>query len=123
MKKSPGGLVYSTDRGRLCPGCHRPVASCVCKDHSRPATGSNQRGDGIVRLRRETKGRKGAGVTIVDGLPLPLDELESLARKLKSQCGVGGAVKGGTIELQGEQRSRVQPILEAMGLKVKIAGG
>ncbi len=68
MSKRPrqSGLVYSTDSGRICPGCRRPQNECVCRDRSRPRHG----GDGIVRLQRETKGRKGAGVTLVTGLPL-----------------------------------------------------
>ncbi|MCZ6889699.1 MAG: stress response translation initiation inhibitor YciH [Gammaproteobacteria bacterium] len=110
--------VYSTDRGRICPGCLRPVADCVCRDRSRPRGD----GDGIVRLHRETKGRKGAGVTLVKGLPLSDPALKQLAKTLKSKCGVGGAVKDGAIELQGDQRNKIRPLLEADGYKVKIAG-
>ena len=117
--KTPGRLVYSTDKGRTCPGCLRPVAECACKDRSRPRAG----GDGIVRLRRETKGRKGAGVTLVDGLPLSDADLAKLAKRLKSACGVGGTVSNGVIELQGDQRQKVQPLLEADGYTVKSAGG
>lgn len=110
-----GGLVYSTDGGRFCPGCRRPMADCVCRDRSRPRNGA----DGIVRLRRETKGRKGAGVTLVTGLPLSDTELARLAKALKTRCGVGGSVKDGVIELQGDQRDKVQPLLEADGYRVK----
>lgn len=80
-------------------------------------------GDGIVRLHRETKGRKGAGVTLVKGLALPEDELKKLAKLLKSRCGVGGAVKNGVIELQTGQREQVQELLEGLGHRVKLAGG
>jgi translation initiation factor 1 len=80
-------------------------------------------GDGIVRLRREKKGRGGKAVTIVDGLPLDGAALKTLASRLKQRCGVGGAVKGALIELQGDQRALLQPLLEAEGYKVKIAGG
>jgi translation initiation factor 1 len=114
-----GNLVYATDSGRLCPGCHRPPAACTCKDHSR----SPPVGDGIVRLSRQTKGRKGAGVTLVTGLPLSDDGLTALAKSLKARCGVGGAVKDGVIELQGDQRDRLLPVLEALGYKVRKAGG
>lgn len=110
-----GGLVYSTDRGRFCPGCRRPVDDCVCRDRSRPRNG----GDGIVRLRRETQGRKGAGVTLVTGLPVSDADLARLAKALKTRCGVGGSVKDGVIELQGDQRDKVQPLLEAEGYRVK----
>ncbi len=118
-RSKQGGLVYSTDQGRICPGCRRPVAECVCRDHSRPRQG----GDGIVRLKRETKGRKGAGVTLVTGVPVSDTELEKLARTLKARCGVGGSVKNGVIELQGDQRHQLKPLLEAQGFQVKIAGG
>jgi translation initiation factor 1 len=114
-----GGLVYSTEGGRSCPGCRRPAAHCVCRDRSRPRGGS----DGIVRLQRETKGRKGAGVTLVTGLPLADEALQALASRLKRRCGVGGAVKDGVIELQGDQRNVLKPLLEADGYQVKVAGG
>lgn len=123
-RNSKGGLVYSTDAGRMCPGCLRPQAACVCRDRSRPRSGSEgAAGDGIVRIHRETKGRKGAGVTLVKGLPLADAALEKLAKTLKAKCGVGGTVRDGVIELQGDQRERVQGLLEADGYKVKLAGG
>lgn len=117
--KKQGGLVYSTATGRICPGCLRPLADCVCKDHSRPRNG----GDGIVRLSRETKGRKGAGVTLVRGLPLADADLAKIAKQLKARCGVGGTVKDGVIELQGDQRDKLKELLEKEGHKVKLAGG
>lgn len=117
-KKSAQRLVYSTDGGRLCPQCHRPVADCVCgKD--RPAYS----GDGIVRLYRETKGRGGKAVTVVRGLPLAPAELKQLAKALKQRCGVGGAVKDDTIEIQGDQRQVLKQELEKRGYPVKLAGG
>jgi translation initiation factor 1 len=119
MGKRGNQLVYSTEGGTMCPGCRRPRADCVCRDRSRPRGG----GDGIVRLARETKGRKGAGVTLITGLPLADAELTRLARTLKARCGVGGAVKDGVIELQGDQRDKIQPLLEADGYQVKRAGG
>lgn len=112
-------LVYSTDAGRLCPECSRPVARCECRLAARapqfPA-------DGIVRLKRETKGRGGKGVTLIEGLPLAEDALQALAKQLKNKCGSGGTVKNGVIEIQGEHRAQLQPLLEAQGYKVKIAG-
>lgn len=117
-KKSSQRLVYSTDGGRLCPQCHRPVADCVCgKD--RPAAS----GDGIVRLQRETKGRGGKAVTVVRGVPLAGEELKALAKVLKQKCGVGGSLKGENIEIQGDQRSTIKAELEKRGFQVKIAGG
>lgn len=113
MRKRRGGLVYSTDQGRICPGCRRPEVQCACRDTSRARSGS-----GSVRISRETKGRKGAGVTVLHGLPLSDRDLARLASELKSSCGVGGAVKGATIELQGDQRTKVRALLEARGFNV-----
>lgn len=117
--KRGGGLVYSTDRGRLCPGCGQPVADCACGKTGERAPA----GDGIVRLHRETKGRGGKAVTVVRGLPLDAAELKDLARTLKQKCGVGGAVKDADIEIQGDQRSVIKAELEKIGYRVKLAGG
>ncbi|MCX2981923.1 translation initiation factor Sui1 [Halieaceae bacterium IMCC14734] len=116
--QSGSRAVYSTDRGRLCPQCQRAVADCVC-GKQRPASSS----DGIVRLRRETKGRGGKAVTIIDGVPLAPLELKQLARELKQRCGVGGSVKSDTIEIQGDHRDILKTELEKRGFKVKLAGG
>ncbi len=113
-------LVYSTDGGGRCRQCQRPREDCVC---GKNAPSSSTQGDGIVRLKRQTKGRKGSGVTQVTGLPLAGPELKALAKRLKKLCGVGGNIVDGVIELQGEQRERLLPELEKLGYKVKIAGG
>ena len=76
-----------------------------------------------MRLRRETKGRKGKGVTLVTGLALPQNELKQMAKKLKQQCGVGGSVKEYVIELQGDQRDIIEKWLTKQGYRVKQAGG
>ena len=110
--------VYSTESGRLCPQCHRAVADCVC-GRDRPAS----IGDGVVRLRRETKGRGGKAVSLVDGVPLAESELKKLAKELKKRCGVGGSVKNGVIEIQGDVRETLKIELERRGYTVKIAGG
>jgi translation initiation factor 1 len=112
-----GGLVYSTEAGRMCPVCRRPVALCVCKKAATPST------DGIVRLFFETKGRGGKGVTVVRGLGLAETELAALGKKLKAACGVGGTAKDGVVELQGDHRDRVMALLKAQGLDVKKSGG
>lgn len=110
--------VYSTDKGRLCPQCQRAVADCVCgKD--RPVG----IGDGVARIRRETKGRGGKAVTVIDGLPLPPAELKALARALKKRCGVGGSCRDNSIEIQGDARDTVKQELEKLGYRVKLAGG
>ncbi|MFK7975798.1 MAG: translation initiation factor Sui1 [Halioglobus sp.] len=117
-KDSNSRPVYSTESGRLCPQCHRPVAECVCGKDRPAATG-----DGIVRLQRETKGRGGKAVTLIKGVPLAPTELKALAKKLKQKCGVGGALKDDVIEIQGDQRTLLKPELEKLGYTVKIAGG
>ena len=76
-----------------------------------------------MRLHRETKGRGGKAVSIVRGVPLAGAELKALAKVLKQKCGVGGAVKGSDIEIQGDQRDILKAELEKRGFQVKIAGG
>ena len=107
--KNDSRLVYSTDSGRI----------------KEARTESNNSGskDGIVRLERQTKGRKGKGVTLVTGVAGTDAELKKLAKKLKQQCGVGGALKHGVIDIQTDDRNKLKQLLEAEGLKVKIAGG
>lgn len=113
-----GGLVYSTDAGRMCPDCRQPVAQCLCKKPVAPPT------DGVVRVFFETKGRGGKGVTVVRGLGLAEPELAALGKKLKAACGVGGTAKDGVVELQGDHRDRVIALLQAQGVRnVKKAGG
>ena len=114
--------VYSTDVGRTCPGCLRAQALCICKSvhNTLQATDAS---DGIVRLHRERKGRKGKGVTVVKRLALAESELAALAKALKSGCAVGGSVKHGTIELQTLDRDKIKRLLEGRGYDVKIAGG
>ena len=79
--------------------------------------------DGIVRIGRSTKGRRGKGVTTVTGMPLSGAELKEVAQKLKAKCGAGGTEKNGVIEIQGEHRQLLQKTLEAMGYTVKQSGG
>ncbi|AMX04120.1 stress response translation initiation inhibitor YciH [Microbulbifer thermotolerans] len=107
MKKE-SRLVYSTDRGRI-------------KETSK--TEIRREGDGVVRIQRETKGRKGKGVTCVRGLGGTDAELKLLLAELKKRCGCGGALKDGVIEIQGDKRSEVKALLEAKGFTVKMAGG
>lgn len=101
-------LVYSTDQGRI---------------KETQSTDKTPEGDGIVRLHRESKGRGGKGVTLVKGLLLTSDALKTLAKELKQVCGTGGTVKDGVIEIQGEQRDKLKPVLEKKGFTVKISGG
>lgn len=117
-KRAEGGLVFSTEQGRMCPDCRQPVSQCCCGQESAVASG-----DGIVRVSRETKGRKGKGVTLVTGIPLAEKELKALAKTLKAKCGTGGTVKDGVVEIQGDQRDILVPLLQSKGWTVKRAGG
>ena len=116
-KQKTEGLVYSTDTGRICPGCGQPVKQCCCKEECRPPS------DGVVRVSRQTKGRKGSGVCLITGVPLPGAELKKLAKQLKKKCGAGGAVKNGVIEIQGDHRQTLVDALIKLGFKAKQAGG
>ena len=123
-RKDPGSrreeytLVYSTSGGRMCPVCSKPVADCTCGRKTVPP-----KGDGIVRVSRSTKGRKGKGVTVVSGVPLTGDALKELALKLKQRCGAGGTVKEGAIEIQGEHRDLLVLELAKLGYNVRRSGG
>ncbi|WGL16907.1 stress response translation initiation inhibitor YciH [Microbulbifer bruguierae] len=101
-------LVYSTDRGRI-------------KEAAAPE--KRHQGDGIVRIQRETKGRKGKGVTCVRGLEGADSELKLILAELKKRCGCGGTLKDGVIEIQGDKREEIKAVLETKNLKVKLAGG
>jgi len=118
-KSAAGGLVYSTDGGRMCPVCRNPVADCVCAKKTQPAAS----GDGIVRVQRETKGRGGKAVTLVRGLALDPDALAALGKRLRSACGAGGTVKDGMLEVQGDHVERVMEWLTKEGWVVKRSGG
>ncbi|MWJ29441.1 translation initiation factor Sui1 [Halomonas sp. ZH2S] len=115
------GLVYSTEHGETCPACRQPVEQCQCEELAQQERLALL--DGIVRIRRETSGRKGKGVTTVAGLPLPEAELKNLAKQLKKRCGTGGAVKDGIIEIQGDHRETLREELSRQGYTVKLAGG
>ena len=101
-------LVYSTESGRV-------------KESATPAARSA--GDGVVRIRRETAGRKGKGVTTLTGFDLDDTALKQLAKQLKQLCSTGGTVKEGVVEIQGDHRDKLKQALEKQGFTVKLAGG
>lgn len=117
-KNSHSVPVYSTDQGALCPDCGRAVGQCVCRKNK-----AGPKGDGIVRIGRETKGRKGKGVSVVTGLPLAREALETLAGELRKRCGAGGTVRDGVVEIQGDHRELLAKELEKRGYRVRLAGG
>jgi translation initiation factor 1 len=102
--------VYSTESGRI-------------KQHNPAQKATVQKTDGIVRLRREVKGRGGGTVIVISGIPLSAPEIKELAGVLKKKCGCGGTVKEGVIEIQGDHRDLLVAELQARGFKVKLAGG
>ena len=107
MKDKESRLVYSTDGGRV----------------TQTTTAEVLVTDGVVRIRRETKGRKGKGVTTLTGLALTETNLKLLAKQLKQKCSTGGTVKDGIIEIQGDHREILRVELEKRGHRVKLAGG
>ena len=101
-------IVFSAEKGRISPKEKDVVVST---------------GDGIVRVGRETKGRKGKGITVISGIPLHPKGLKDLAKTLKQKCGTGGTVKGRIIEIQGDHRNLLVSELQSMGYTVKKSGG
>ena len=118
VKLSRDRVVYSTEQGRICPGCGNPVNQCTCRKQT-----SAPSGDGNVRVSRETKGRKGKGVTLIKGLDMDAVTLVLMSKKLKVMCGSGGTVKEGVIEIQGDHIERILDYLKKQGVRAKRAGG
>jgi translation initiation factor 1 len=119
IKMSASHPVYSTDSGRICPACGKPISNCACKTKGPPPSP----GDGIIRIRREVKGRRGKTVTIVCGFESDIGEIKKLAVQLKRLCGTGGSVKDGEIIIQGDHREAIKKKLEQLAFRVKLAGG
>lgn len=114
-------LVYSSESS-ICPGCHKPLRKCKCRlvqDNGNP----RQVVDPPIRISRESKGRKGKGVTLISGLEMSEADLKSLAKKLKALCGSGGTVKNATIEVQGDHRDQIKLELDKHFKNVKLSGG
>ena len=107
MKKN-STLVFSTDSGRV---------------KQTPEAKTTVPTDGIIRIFRETKGRKGAGVSIVKGFDPNTSDIKAIAKRLKQVCGSGGTIKDGAIEIQGDHRDAIKTQLEKDGHTVKLAGG
>ena len=106
-----GRLVYSTDVGRICPGCGWPQRDCKCSTRAASAPVPSRPGKIVAKLHMEKKGRGGKTVTVVAGLPRNAAFLTGLCQELKRACGTGGAVSEDTIELQGDLRDRVREYL------------
>jgi translation initiation factor 1 len=118
VKRKGAPTVYSTEHGRICPDCAKPVGICICRKNKSAAPVK-----GGVKIGRETKGRKGKGVTTISGLPLDSAAIEALAKDLKKRCGSGGTVKDGVIEIQGDHRDLLLEELAKRGWQAKKSGG
>lgn len=111
--------VYSTEFGRLCGNCEKPLSDCLCKK----ADQSEIKGSGKVRIHLESKKRRGKVVTVISGIKATETELHSIAKDLKRKLGVGGSIKEGTIEIQGDHREFILKHLLSVGMSAKISGG
>ena len=112
MSKSDNRTVWSSEHGDLRK-----------KEPNTASTKSLPPQQQTVYLHRESSGRGGKAVTLVKNLVLSVDDLKALAKRLKQECGTGGTVRDGVIEIQGEQRERIADVLHKLGYKVKIADG
>ncbi len=120
--RSNSRTVYTTESGRICPDCGQPIAECRCSKRSDKHS-DRPKGDGIVRVSLDRKGRKGGVVSLITGLSGSDEELKALASDLKRRCATGGTVKDGNIEIQGDHRDALVEVLKAKGFTVKKAGG
>ncbi|MCL2761437.1 MAG: translation initiation factor Sui1 [Desulfuromonadales bacterium] len=111
-------LVYSSELGRICTECSKPVAECICKKRTKEISST-----GFVKVQRETKGRGGKTVTVITGLPGSEASVKLLAGELKKKCGTGGTFKDGTIEIQGNHVEMLVEELKKRGYNAKRAGG
>jgi translation initiation factor 1 len=109
-------IVYSTEAGRVCPGCGWPARDCRC---SKGAADELVPARVVAKLRVEKAGRGGKSVSVVYGVPRNAAFLKTLCQDLKRACGTGGSVVDGTIELQGDLRERIRECLLAKGIVVK----
>ncbi len=115
-------LVYSSEDGQLGTIMDKPKGKRRKSKPTPTQTIKNPSKQGI-RIRRESKGRGGKNVCVIEGIPLPATELKTLHKKLKAQLGTGGAVKGDCIEIQGDHREKLLLLLEKEGFKAKLSGG
>ena len=118
MAGNPDPIVYSTDGSHLrtCALCGLHPCACPAPQEVVPART-------VLRLRIERQGRRGKTVTVVSDLPPNPAYFEGLTKALKTHCGVGGALTGAGLELQGDQRDRAQAYLERLGFTVRRASG
>ncbi len=109
-------LVYTSDRGPICPGCGWPERDCKC---SQRAATESVPARLVAKLRLEKQGRGGKSVTVIYDLPNNTAFLKALSQELKRACGTGGTVAENTVELNGDLRERVRELLTKKGWTVK----
>jgi len=109
MSRDPR-IVYSTTDGDL-------------RRARDPGVTVRRADEGRVKVRREVAGRRGKAVTTISGVPVDDAGLKALAGRLKKRCGVGGSVKEGVIEIQGDHRATVMEMLTAEGFTPVLSGG
>ncbi|NOT04720.1 MAG: translation initiation factor [Anaerolineales bacterium] len=115
--------VWSSEEGDLRKKALTPSPLSSPKGTPSGRGGSLPPQQQTIYLHRESSGRAGKAVTLVKKLILSEDDLKALAKKLKQECGTGGTIKDGVIEIQGEHREKIADVLQKLGYKVKIAGG
>lgn len=104
------GMVYSTDPG------YKYEADRTSEQETLPSSRQE------LRVWLDRRQRAGKVVTLVRGFVGCDDDLQELARLLKTRCGVGGSAKLGEIVIQGDHRDRVVEILTGAGYRCKKAG-
>ena len=115
--------VYSTEQGQTGKVTEKPRGKKSRPQRSSQTAAIKNPAKQGVRIRRESKGRGGKSVCVIDGLPMDQAELKALLKKLKASLGCGGAVKGDELEIQGDHREKLLLLLEKGGHKAKLSGG
>lgn len=103
-----GSLVYSTDRTRDLTPEPEPEEPTPAPQQQR------------LTVRKDTSGRKGKAVTLVEGFRGASRDLDDLAVQLRRYCGAGGSVKDGAALVQGDVRQKAAGWLMARGYRVRV---
>jgi len=105
-------VVYSNEPGWKppCPSCGQTPCKCPGPKQAEP-----------VRIAFRA-GHKGSGMTIIEKLQMHPEGKETLLKKFKKRLGIGGTVKFGALELQGDQRDFIEAELKTAGYKVRRIG-
>ena len=107
-------IVYSTDRGTLCPKCEEQTNNCICSDEAK-----KPKNLGPIFIEEQTVGRRGKSVNVIRNVPLEKTELKKLAKEIKKHLGAGGSCSRGEIIIQGSNKERLIEVLEKKGFHAK----